>query len=257
MTEDILDRLLELRRRRMWSQSEMASHLDLTEEAYRALEKGRTIRLEWDTIIRLLMILSGTGLSWNWFFFGTEQLQDPARTDPRFADNSRPTAGVTSPNSRLPSTPTPPADDSRGAATTVHPETGIPVLTLSGLGQSLNLKTSNLSVRGAPRLQVDPPIASAVLGIRIEGDALAPEYRNGDVVVCRAGSPDANRPGFLLLCDRECLLCLWHAESPDTIRLIPSDPEQPVRTVARTEVVAVYAPLRRVPREMLMDSFTS
>jgi len=262
VSEAILNRLLDLRRRRMWSQAEMASHLNLTEEAYRALEKGRTIRLEWDTILRLLRILSESGLSWDWFFFGgsastavsTPMSPERAESAPGTPEHQlhqaldRATARVITEAVQAPAPP-PPAP--RPAATVAAEGEGIPVLTAAELGRSLNVKTSKLTVRGVPRLRMDPPVANAVLGVLIEGDSLAPEYRDGDVVVCRSGSPEANKPGFLLLRDRECLLCLWHAESADRIRLIPVDPEQPVKTVNRADIVAVYAPVRRVEHAQL------
>lgn len=62
----ILDRLTDIRRRRNWSQAEMAGYLAVTEEAYRALEKGRTIRLEWKTIVRLWDVIENSGLSMHW-----------------------------------------------------------------------------------------------------------------------------------------------------------------------------------------------
>jgi len=239
----------------------MAARLNLTEEAYRALEKGRTIRLEWDTILLLLGILTESGESWEHFFYGDPQ--------PAAEPAPRPTIPAAERLPKIAERPPAPAVPERVAASqpvtkvAAEPEPrvaivaagaegeGIPVLTTTQIGQSLNLKTSKLAVRGVPRLRLDPPITGAVLGIRIEGDALTTEYRDGDVAVCRSGSPESNKPGFLLLRDRECLLCLGHAESAHRIRLIPVDPDLPVRTVDRSQIVAAYAPVRKLDRARL------
>lgn len=56
----ILTKLRELRRLNNWSQREMAGRLAVTEEAYRAMEAGRTVRLEWDTVSRLMDVMANT-----------------------------------------------------------------------------------------------------------------------------------------------------------------------------------------------------
>jgi DNA-binding XRE family transcriptional regulator len=66
-TAAILDRLIQLRNDRSWTQAEMGRRIALTEEAYRSLEKGRTIRLEWETIWLLSELVAESGLTWEGF----------------------------------------------------------------------------------------------------------------------------------------------------------------------------------------------
>jgi transcriptional regulator with XRE-family HTH domain len=66
-TAAILERLVKLRRDRNWTQAEMGRRIALTEEAYRSLEKGRTIRLEWNTIGLLTDLVRESGADWSEF----------------------------------------------------------------------------------------------------------------------------------------------------------------------------------------------
>ena len=87
-TAAILSRLIQLRQRRNWTQSEMGRRIGLTEEAYRSLEKGRTIRLEWDTIVLLTELAAEEGMSWSAFIApGSDPDAGPVK-------NSGPSAGA-------------------------------------------------------------------------------------------------------------------------------------------------------------------
>lgn len=63
-TAAILNRLVQMRRNRNWTQAEMGRRIGLTEEAFRSMEKGRTIRLEWDTIVLLTELVAESGMTW-------------------------------------------------------------------------------------------------------------------------------------------------------------------------------------------------
>jgi transcriptional regulator with XRE-family HTH domain len=77
-TAAILERLVKLRRDRNWTQAEMGRRIALTEEAYRSLEKGRTIRLEWNTIGLLTDLVRESGADWSEFLAPAPASDAPA-----------------------------------------------------------------------------------------------------------------------------------------------------------------------------------
>jgi transcriptional regulator with XRE-family HTH domain len=254
----IVQRLSEVRKRRRMSQAQMGTRLGITEEAYRALEKGRTIRLEWITIHRMMLLLRESGLSLEWFF----EIAGPGESpEGRRASTGEPTEPVEdSAQSRLRRA----LDRASAAAIASAVREGAPakkparraapagavaeiiVLDAESIGRGFQRKTGEVFAPRAPKIRLVRPAPAGSIGLRISGNSLAPDYKDGDVLVCSPGTPAPGKAGLLVLADKSAVLGIWQDDG-DSIRFNPLDIDQPIRTPTAEAVQGTFTVERHIP----------
>lgn len=254
LTDRIVQRVLEVRKRRRFSQSEMGARLGLTEEAYRALEKGRTIRLEWDSINRLLVLLRESGLSPEWFFETGAAAERASREE----EPAVPPAG--SPQDRLhraleraaAAVTAEAARSGRAAARRAPREEPdsrgvdeLPIMDAATFGKAYHRKAGTVVGQRLRRLRIEQSAPAGAVGLVVRGELLAPTYNDGDILVCVPGAAAAGRAGLLVLTARKVVLGVWQEEGA-RLRFVPLDIDQPVRSPAPAEIVATYVVERHI-----------
>jgi transcriptional regulator with XRE-family HTH domain len=258
----ITDRLVEVRRRRRWPQAEMARRLGLTEEAYRALEKGRTVRLEWQTFVLLLGVLAESGISLDWFFLGVgrpppEEGAAPEAEPSGIGVGKMETAleeGVAKLLQREAAKPPPlpriRPRRRRGRRRPVDVE-AVPVHEASRLGALLRPDGTleNADDPAVLRLRLSPNPPPGSVGVLLRGAALPIGMFDGDVLVCAPGEPPAGRPGLVVLKSREVLAAHLTPVGPGHVRISPLDAEQSVRFVTTDQILLLYTVVLRLPAD--------
>lgn len=242
----------------------MSENLGLTEEAYRSLEKGRTIRLEWDTILRLMDVLDAGGLSVDWFFGRSPKLAAPAPAPPRpdtdsSGESERPgrkprqaleraASAVLSEEAARPPLPNPVYKVPRPRRRRGFRAAGadVPLLDLDQISPALRATGSVVPPGHVPRIRVSPPAGRDVIAVRVRGRISITAYQDGDVVLCSRGRPEPGSPGLLILKGPECLLAVWRTEASGRLRVNPLDADLPVLSVSPDDVSAEFAVVRRL-----------
>jgi transcriptional regulator with XRE-family HTH domain len=255
----IVQRLLDVRKRRRLSQAQMGARLGITEEAYRALEKGRTIRLEWVTIQRLMLLLRESGLSYEWFFDVPAAGESaPPRNRTQEAEPEPPAPG--SPQERLRralerASATVMSNAVRGAVAARKArrrDAGelvdtVALVDMEALIRTYHRKSARVVAARGRKVKVGRPIPAGSVALLISGESLAPDYSDGDVLICTPGVPTPGKAGVLVLTDRTGVLGVWHDEGGKA-RFVPLDVDQPVRSPEPGDVAAVFTVERHIPK---------